>query len=117
VNEQLLAEIKLAYQTLNLVPIRKFFCLHEEGVDYACPIVCLAVHRGVTEKGDSDLAKDETANIALEWASRTFGEDFIWGLISAWEGLGKIKTDPDYLRGYDLGVEAALQLSPRDPAI
>lgn len=114
-NDALLDEMKLAFRTLNLKPIRRCFFLHEDGVDYACPVVCLAIHRGVTEKSDPDLANDEAANIALEWASKTFGEDFIWGLLSAWEGQEKVKDDPDYLRGYELGIEAAQLLSPRDP--
>ena len=114
-NNALLAELTFAYQSQTLVPIRGCFFLHENGVDYACPIVCLTIHRGVTEKSDPGLANDDAANTALEWALKTFGDDFIWGLISAWDGHERIKDDLEYLNGYALGEAAAQQLNPRDP--
>jgi hypothetical protein len=49
-NDPLLQEIRLAYQTQNLVPIRRFFSLHEGGVDYVCPLVALAIHRGQVDR-------------------------------------------------------------------
>jgi hypothetical protein len=115
VNDGILEEIKLAYQTQTLVPIKRRFLFHEGGVDYACPVVCLTVHRGIAEKTDPELAMDKASNMALEWASKTFGEDFIWGFMSAWDGQEMVKADSDYLRGYDLGIEAVQQLRPRDP--
>ncbi len=116
-NDALLDEIKVAYQAQNLVPIRRCFFRQENGVDYACPITCLAIHRGVATKDDSDLAKDKADNLALEWASQTFGEDFIWGVISAWDGQEMVKDDPEYLDGYALGLAAVEQLCPRDYAV
>ena len=111
--DSLLEEIKAAYQTLK--PIRRCFFLHERGIDYGCVVVALAVHRGVTDKRDPALVKDEAENTCLEWASSVFGEDFVWGVISAWDGEKQVKDEPDFLAGYTIGLEAAKQLLPREP--
>src|SRR5438105_3830359 len=97
-------------------PVRGEYYVHVAEGDYGCPIVCFSIHRGVTEKTDPDLSKDEAANIALEWAAQTFGEEFIWGLLSAWDRQEMVKDDADYVRGYAIGLEAVKQLCPRDPS-
>ena len=107
---------RLAYQAQNLVPIRRCFFRQENGVDYACCITCLAIHRGVAKKTILIWLTDRADNIALEWASQTFGEDYIWGVISAWDGQEMVKDDPEYLDGYALGLAAVEQLCPRDHA-
>ena len=114
-NDDLLETIKLAFETASFVPIRRCFFLREGSINFACPIVTLAVYRGVTDKNDPNLGNDEAANIALEWASSVFGEEFIWGLLSAWDAEKKVKNEPDFNAGYDLGLEAAKTLMPHDP--
>jgi hypothetical protein len=116
-NDALLEEISLAYHAHDLRPIRGFFCLNEGGVDYACPIVCLAVHRGVTGKADPDWTKDVTAVTAVEWAARTLGDDFTIGLLDGFDGHKQARDGPEYLQGFALGVAAARQLSPRDTPV
>jgi len=114
-NDALLEEMKLAYQSQNLRPIRGFFSLHEKGVDYVCPFVALAIYRGQMKKSDPDIEIDGGANTALDWAATTFGEDFAIGFLGGFDGHELAKIDPDYLRGHELGVAAAQQLTPRDP--
>jgi hypothetical protein len=112
-HDTLLEEIKSSFLSERLKPIRRCFFLQDEGDEYACVVVALAIHRGVTDRSDSALAKDEAANIALEWASNVFGEDFIWGLLSAWDGQTQVKDDPSYLAGYELGLDAVTLFPPR----
>jgi len=118
VSDLLLAELALAYQRQQLVPIRRCFFHRENGVDYACPIVCLALFHRVADKDDPGIELDRGSNICLEWGSTNLGgEEFVWGLISAWDGQEKVKDDEEYLAGYALGLEAAQQLCPRDPPV
>jgi hypothetical protein len=114
-NRPLLEEIKLAYQGQNLKPIRRMFCVHENGVDHVCPLVALAVHRGVVDRADPAVEIDGGANAALDWAAGLWGDDFVIGLLDGWDGQDMGKDNPDYVEGYALGVEAAQQLSPSDP--
>ena len=113
----LLAEIVLAYQTQNLKPIRRIFCLHENGVDHVCPLVALAVHRGVLDRADPSIEIDGGANLALSWASDSWGFDLVVGILDGWDGQEQSKTNPHYVEGYELGVAAAQQLVPRDPGL
>lgn len=114
---ELLAEIVAAYQTQNFKPIRRMFCVHEKGVDHVCPLVALAIHRGVVDRADPSIEIDGGANAALDWAAKTFGEEFTIGLLDGFDGQVQAKTDPDYVDGHELGVAAATQLLPRDPPI
>lgn len=116
-NEPLLLEIRLAFQTQNLVPIRKFFCLHEGGVDFACPLVALALHRGQVDRADPGIELDGGANAALAAAAKAFGEDWTIGFLDGFDAMTKAKDTPDYLAGHALGLEAAQQLSPCDPPV
>jgi hypothetical protein len=109
----LLEEIEAAFQTIE--PVRRAFAVHKDGVDYACVIVALALHRSIADRNDPEIGKDDAANSCLEWASQVFGEDFIWGLISAWDGQEAVKNDPDFLKGYTLGLQAVNMLFPCDP--
>ena len=108
-------EIKSAYQTQNLFPIRRFFCLRDQDGDFACPLVALAVYRGVVDRSDPGIEIDGGANLALDWAASQWGEDWAIGFLDGFDSLAKSKADPEYLNGYGLGLAAALQLSPRDP--
>lgn len=116
-NNPLLAEIVAAYQTHNFKPLRRMFCFHEKGVDHVCPLVCLAVQRGVVDRADPSIEIDGGANAALEWSAKTFGEEFTIGLLDGWDGQEMAKNTLDYIEGHGLGVEAAKQLSPHDPAV
>ena len=116
-NNDLLAEIVAAYQAQNFKPLRRMFCLHEKGVDQVCPLVALAVNRGVVDRADPSIEIDGGANAALEWSAKTFGEEFTIGLLDGFDGQEQAKNDPDYVDGHELGVAAAKQLSPRDPPI
>jgi hypothetical protein len=44
-NDTLLQEIILAFQAQKLQPIRRRFLVREGGVDFACPLVALAINR------------------------------------------------------------------------
>jgi hypothetical protein len=115
--DPLLDEIKLAYESQKARPIRRMFTLHEKGVDYLCPLVVLAIHRGQVDRLDPGIAIDGGANAGLEAAAKTFGEDWTLGFLDGFDGQNeKANADHDYLCGYALGVAAANQLSPRDPA-
>lgn len=116
-NDALLEEIKLAYQTQKLQPIRRFFFLHDKEGDFACPFVALALHRGLVDKADPDVAIDGGANAALEAAAKSFGDDWTIGFLDGFDGQEQVKTDPDYVAGHALGLEAAKQLVPRDPPV
>lgn len=115
-NDALLEEIKLAYQTQKLQPIRRFFLLHDEQGDFACPLVAWALHLGQVDRSDPRVALDGGANAALEMAAKAFGEDWTVGFLDGFDGQEPAKHHhPDYVAGHALGVEAARQLSPRDP--
>lgn len=116
-NRPLLEEITLAYQGQNLKPLRRVFCIHEKGVDHVCPLVALAVHRGVVDRGDAAIEIDGGANAALDWAASLWGDDFVIGLIDGWDSQEQAKDASDYVAGYDLGVEAARHLAPPDPQV
>lgn len=116
-NADLLAEIIAVYQTQNFKPIRRMFCLHEKGVDQVCPLVALAVNRGVVDRTDPSIEIDGGANAALDWFASIWGDDFVIGLLDGWDGQEQAKDTPDYVEGYGLGVEAAKVLSPHDPPV
>lgn len=115
--DELFAEIMAAYQRQDFKPIRRMFCIHEMGVDHVCPLVALAVHRGVVDRADPAIEIDGGANSALDWAAHLWGDDFVIGLLDGWDGQEQAKPDSDYLDGHELGVAAAQQLSPRDPPV
>jgi hypothetical protein len=116
-NNPLLDEIRLAYMTQNLRPIRRFFCLHDENGDFACPLVALAIHRGVVDRSDPGIEIDGGANLALDWAASQWGEAWTIGFLDGFDGLTKSKADQEYLSGYELGFAAAMQICPCDPPL
>ena len=115
-NDALLDEMVAAFAD-DLRPIRRFFCLHEEGVTWVCPLVAIAIRRGVVDRADPGIEIDGGANAALDWASDLWGFDLVVGILDGFDGREPAKTDPDYLDGHELGVAAAQQLSPRDPPV
>jgi hypothetical protein len=116
VNDALLEEIKLAYETQKLQPIRHFFLLHDDQGDFACPLVALALHRGQVDRSDPGVALDGGANAALEAAAKAFGEDWTMGFLDGFDAQEQAKNGPDYIDGFALGQAAAQQFCPRDPA-
>jgi hypothetical protein len=116
-NDTLLEEIILAFQAQKLQPIRRFFFLHDDSGDFACPLVALAAHRGLVSTSDPGIEHDGGTNSALEAAAKAFGEDWTVGFLDGFDGQEPAKQDhPDYVAGHALGLEAARQLAPRDPA-
>ncbi len=107
----LLQEIKAAYQAQQLRAIRGTFFTPK---DFACPIVALALHRGVVKRDDPDLSLDRAANPAFDWACEEFGEDFVFGLLDGADGMAAKCSDPLYLDGFRLGEQAAALLLPAD---
>ena len=115
--DELLAEIVAAYQTTDFKPIRRIFTLLEKGIDHVCPLVALAVHRGVVDRADPAIEIDGGANSALDWAAGLWGDDFVIGILDGWDGQERGRNAPDYVEGHELGVAAAQRLSPRDPEV
>ena len=109
-NNALLAEIKASFQTQNLLPLRRSFFLHEDDGDFACPLVALALRRGQLELADPGI---EIA--ALDAAAQTYGKEWTIGFLDGFDGQKQTNDDLNYVEGYALGLEAAQQLSPRDP--
>jgi hypothetical protein len=107
---KLLPEIRDAYEALGLRPIRRHFYIHDQGGDFACPLVALALHRGVTDRDDPDLARDDGFNLAVEWAAQQFGESWVIGFLDGFDGDPQNHVDPAYLSGCRLGALAAEQL-------
>lgn len=107
---KLLAEIRDAYQALGLRPIRGHFFIPDQGGDLACPLVALALRRGVTDRDDPDLARDDGFNLAVEWAAQQFGEDWVIGFLDGFDGDPQKRVDPAYLGGSSLGALVAEQL-------
>lgn len=116
-NDALLEEIKLAYLAQKLQPVRLLFFLHDGSGDLACPLVALAIHRGLVDRADPGVAIDGGANVALEAAAKAFGEDWTIGFLDGFDGQEQAKNDPDYVAGHALGLEAARQLAPRDTPV
>jgi hypothetical protein len=112
-----LTEIVAAYQAQDFKPIRRIFTLHAKGVDHVCPLVALAIHRGVVDRADPGIEIDGGANLALSWGSDLWSFEFVVGILDGWDGQEQAKDIHDYVEGYQLGVAAAQQLSPLDPGL
>jgi hypothetical protein len=117
VNNELLDEIKLAYEVHHLHPIRGFFFITRDYCDCACPLAALAIHRGILEGVKPGFefdrgAIDAGAITVVDWSMNTFGQTWVVGFLDGFEGHAVQESDSKYLQGYDLGVEAAKQLFP-----
>lgn len=110
-----LDEIRTAYQALRLKPIQSLFFFRHDGTDYACPLVAVALARGQFDRNDPAIAIDGGANAALEWAAAEWGEAFVIGFLDGFDGRAQLKADPEYRKGFDLGVAAEQELSPIAP--
>jgi hypothetical protein len=105
-------DIKTAYETHRLRPIRRCFFLRGKRYDSAWPLVALAIHRGEVDRDDPAIARDAADNPAVEWAARTFGEEWSWGICDGFDRQTLRIDDPDYRDGYDLGVALAQEILP-----
>jgi hypothetical protein len=103
----LLDEIKAAYQSQNLRPIRGQFFISDQSGDLACPLVAAAMQLGIVDKNDPDLTLDQAANPAFDWACEQFGEDWSIGFLDGFDGKPQGRGDPSYLAGYGLGTLVA----------
>lgn len=108
--DKLLEETLLAYDAKQLRPMRGTF--FKDG--FACPIVALALHRGVVSRDDPDLSLERAANPAFDWACEEFGEDFTFGLLDGFDGKPAKCSDPLYLDGFSLGEKTAVLLFSGD---
>jgi hypothetical protein len=105
-----LDEIKAAYRTQNLRPVKGFFFVPGKRVDLACPFVALALHRNAVARDDSDLARNDRANVALEWAAQTFGKSWAIGMLDGFDCQEPASVDPDYMMGYGFGRTLAQEI-------
>jgi hypothetical protein len=103
----LLDQIKAAYQSQKLRPIRGQFFIPDRGGDCACPLAALALHWGIVDKNDPDLALDQAAHPAFDWACDQFGEDWSIGFLDGFDGKPQGRADPSYLAGYCVGTLVA----------
>lgn len=112
VNQNLLEEFKAAYRTQNVRPVRGFFFFPGKRVNLACPIVAHALHRAVVARNDPDLARDDAANPALEWAAQQFGKEWVVGVLDGFDRQQKRNPDLGYIEGHDFGSALASEILP-----
>jgi hypothetical protein len=109
VNDALLQEILAAYDG-DLWPVRGTFLVG----CFACPLAALAIHRGVVSKNDPRLELDEDGNPAFAWACDEFGEDWVEGFVTGFDGEERSVDEPAYVAGHECGAMALEQLFPRE---
>lgn len=114
VHSQLLEEIKDAYRQQKLRPVRGFFFVPGKRVDLGCPFVALALHRGVVDRADPELARNDAANIALGWAAEAFGENWTIGFMDGFDRQEMAGNYPSYVEGFDLGAALAQEILPSE---
>jgi hypothetical protein len=116
-NEQaLLAEIKVAYKAQRLRPLRGFWFIHRKRYDLACPVVALALHRGVVNRDDPDRLEKDCAAVG-EWASAVFGRKWAQGFMDGFDRQTEREDAPEYLKAYGLGVALAQDILPGESAV
>lgn len=106
---KLLEEILGSFDAQQLCPTRGTFFREPSS---SCPLVALAVNRGMVRRDDPDLSLEQAANPAFDWACDEFGEDFVFGLLDGFDGKAANRTDSLYLDGFRLGEKAAALLLP-----
>jgi hypothetical protein len=110
-NQELLEEIKMAYRVHRLRPIRGFWFIHRKRYDFACPMLALALSRGIVDRADPDrLEKDATA--VCEWASSVFGNLWLQGFFDGFDRQTEKDNASEYLKGYSLGTALANDILP-----
>jgi hypothetical protein len=114
---ELIDEIKTAYKLHGLRPMRGLFFWPGKRYDFACPLVALAIHRGVVKRDDPDLARDDAANAAVEWAAQTLGEEWTLGFLDGFDRQSKRLDNREYDDGFDIGVALAYDILPGAAAL
>jgi hypothetical protein len=108
---ELLAEIKAAYKAQRLRPLRGFWFIHRRRYDLACPMVALALHRGVVTRDDPDRLEKDCAAVG-EWASAVFGTRWVQGFMDGFDRQTEGDDSPEYLGAYGLGAALAEDILP-----
>jgi hypothetical protein len=114
-DQELLAEIKLAYKTHGLRPIHGFFFIRRGDYTFACPLVALAISRGIMEGVEPGFefiggALDAGSIEAIEWASQQFGEEWVTGFLAGFDGQDESSNDEKYVEGYGFGEALAQEI-------
>jgi hypothetical protein len=116
-NEQLLAEIKEAYKALRLRPVRGFFFIHRKRYDLACPMVALALSRGIVSRADPDrLEKGDFTPVLKKFATE-FTMPWVCGFSDGFDRQSQRSFDLNYLIGYEFGERVALEILPGESAL
>ena len=116
-NEQLLAEIKGAYKALRLRPVRGFFFIHRKRYDLACPMVALALSRGIVSRADPDRLEKGDFTPVLEKFASEFTMSWVCGFSDGFDRQSQRSFDPEYLSGYEFGERVALEILPGESAL
>jgi hypothetical protein len=111
--QELLAEIKAAYASLGMRPIRDHYYVHDAEADYGCPMTVLAIHRGVVDRSNPKYLEKNAASIH-EWACKEFSDFWVQGFLSGYHrGEYKVTPRPSlYCDGYDFGLLVAQEILP-----
>jgi hypothetical protein len=118
-DQELLAEIKLAYKTHRLRPIHGFFYIRRGDCTFACPLVALAIHRGIMDGVEPGFefhggALDAGSIEAIEWAAAHFGEKWVTGFLAGFDRQDESSNDEKYLEGYGFGEVLAQEILPNE---
>jgi hypothetical protein len=112
---ELLEEVKAAYRSLGLKPVRRSFFHKRKRAAFACPLTALALYRGAVRRNEPYLGLDRAFNPAFVWACNELGGDYATGLMDAWDGHEKQGDDPEYLEGFAAGRLLAQELLEPPP--
>jgi hypothetical protein len=116
-NQQLLAEIKGAYKALRLRPIRGFFFIHRKRYDLACPMVALALARGIVNRDDPDRLEKGDFTPVLEKFATEFSMPWVRGFSDGVDRQCQSSFDSKYLSGYEFGGRVAQEILPGESAL
>lgn len=111
--QALMAEIKTAYASLAMRPIRDNYYVHDDEGDYGCPMTVLALSRGVVDRSNPEYLEKSGASIS-EWACKEFSNLWVQGFLSGYD-RGEYKATsrpPLYCDGYDFGKRLAREILP-----
>jgi len=103
-NQQiLLDEIKLAYASLAMRPLRGTTYKHDKPCDYGCPLTALCLYRGGIDRSNPKYLEQTAASIH-EWACNEFSDRWVKGFLHGFHyGEGKASSHPLYREGYECG--------------
>ena len=115
-NTELLAEIKLAYKTHGLRPIRGFFFIRRGNNNFACPLVALAIHRGIMNGVEPGFEFEGGAVDAgsIEAIAKQFGDQWVKGFLAGFDGQPVGDSDDKYQEGFGFGEVLAQEILPNE---